>query len=84
MQNRSAQSLHSGVAAAAGFGLAADETRAAADAAMDNLRRAVAAGWRDVAGARKDPDLDPIRGRRDFQLLMMDVAFPTRPLIGSD
>ena len=26
---------------------------------------------------RKDPDLDPLRSRPDFQMLLMDLAFPT-------
>jgi hypothetical protein len=27
----------------------------------------------------RDPDLDPLRSRPDFQLLMMDLAMPAEP-----
>jgi serine/threonine-protein kinase len=47
--------------------------------AMEMLRRAVAAGYRDVAWMRRDPDLDPLRARADFQVLLLDVAFPADP-----
>jgi eukaryotic-like serine/threonine-protein kinase len=51
-----------------------------ADNAMESLRRAVAAGWRDLTLMRKDSDLDSIRSRPDFQLLMLDLAMPADPL----
>jgi serine/threonine-protein kinase len=44
--------------------------------AMDALRRACAAGYRDLEQIRTDPDLEPLRGREDFQLLMLDQAIP--------
>jgi tetratricopeptide (TPR) repeat protein len=47
-----------------------------ADQAMDTLRRAVRAGFTDLARFREDHDLDPLRARSDFQLLMLDLAFP--------
>jgi serine/threonine-protein kinase len=47
--------------------------------AMEMLRRAVAAGYRDVAWMRRDPDLDPLRPRADFQVLLLDLAFPADP-----
>ncbi len=28
---------------------------------------------------RRDADLDPLRSRPDFQMLMMDPAFPDEP-----
>ena len=43
------------------------------------LRRAVATGYRDMGRMRRDDSLDPLRGRRDFQLLLMDLAFPDDP-----
>ena len=43
---------------------------------MRRLREAVAAGFRDLAHMRTDTDLDPLRSRLDFQLLMMDLAMP--------
>ena len=61
------QSLLSGTAA---NGLAE------ADNAMESLRRAVAAGWRDPTLMRTDSDLDPIRCRADFQMMMMDLGMP--------
>ena len=76
------QSLLSGVAADVGSGLTAKSGRAEADKAMETLRRAVAAGFRNTAHLRVDTDLDPIRSRPDFQLLqlrMMDVEFPIEP-----
>jgi hypothetical protein len=45
---------------------------------MGVLRRAVAAGYREVAWMQRDPDLDPLRARPDFQLLKMDLAFPSK------
>jgi serine/threonine-protein kinase len=74
-----AQSLISGAAAEAGSGLSAAEGRAAAEEAMTTLHRAVSTGWQDLGLMRTDPDLDPIRSRSDFQLLMMDLAFPAEP-----
>jgi hypothetical protein len=50
-----------------------------ARSAIDVLRRAVAAGFRDFAHMRVDADLDPLRGRGDFQLLLMDLMFPINP-----
>jgi hypothetical protein len=60
-------------------GLTAAEGQSAAERAMQWLQRAVAAGYRNVAIMRSDHDLDPLRSRRDFQLLMMDLEFPTDP-----
>src|SRR5262249_48692437 len=79
-----AQSLLSGLGGEAGSGLTADEGRAAAEEAMTSLRRAAAAGWRDAAPLMTDTDLVPIRSRRDFRLLAMDVAFPSDPFAHGD
>ncbi len=73
------QSLLSGVAAEAGSGPSAADGQATASEAITTLHRAVAAGWRDAAWMRSDPDLDPIRSRPDFQALFLDVAFPIDP-----
>ena len=73
------QSLLAGAAAEPGSGLSAAEGRAEADRAMVTLRRAVDGGYRDLAHMRADTDLDPLRGRADFQLLMLDLAMPGDP-----
>ena len=63
-----------------GSGLtAAARPAASANRRFDALRRAVAAGLRDVAFMRRDPDLDALRPRPDFQILIMDLAFPDNP-----
>jgi serine/threonine-protein kinase len=46
---------------------------------MQWLHGAVAAGYGNVAVMQKDPDLDPLRSRDDFQVLMMDLEFPDDP-----
>jgi hypothetical protein len=55
------------------------ECNAYADRAMATLRRAVAAGFAEVAMLRRDIDLDPLRLRRDFQELLLDLSFPADP-----
>jgi hypothetical protein len=61
-------------------GSSAAESRTSAQRAMRRLREAVAAGYRDLPHMRIDHDLDPLRSRLDFQLLMMDLAMPDDPL----
>ena len=73
-----------GVAALSGSGMSADEGRAAAERAMQWLHRAVARGYRNIALMRRDHDLDPLRSRDDFQLLMMDLEFPDDPFARGD
>jgi transposase InsO family protein len=68
-----------GMAADRGSGMTAAEGRAEAERAMDWLRQAVAAGYRNLALMRGDPTLDPLRSRDDFRLLMMDLAMPAEP-----
>jgi hypothetical protein len=51
---------------------------------MQWLHRAVNAGYRNVALMRRDSDLDSLRSRPDFQLLMMDLAFPDDPFARGD
>jgi hypothetical protein len=50
-----------------------------ADAAMVLLRKVVAMGFRNAAAFRTEDALDPLRGRDDFRLLMMDLATPADP-----
>ena len=40
---------------------------------MDTLRRAVAAGFRNVGSFRTDPDLDALRSRDDFKKLVGEL-----------
>jgi serine/threonine-protein kinase len=56
-----------------------EERRTYADRAMAMLRRALSTGRHDVAELQSDPDLGALRSRSDFQLLMMDLAFPAEP-----
>jgi hypothetical protein len=44
-----------------------------ADRALALLREAVRCGYRDAAHMQKDPDLDPLRGRDDFQKLLAEL-----------
>ena len=76
------QSLLSGVASDAGSGLTATLGGAEADRAMNSLRRAIAAGWKDRAHMRADTDLEPLRNRPDFRALTMDLGFPAEPFRG--
>jgi hypothetical protein len=62
-----------------GSGLPPGEGPVELGRAMEMLRRAVAAGYRDLAWMRRDPDLEPLRELPDFQFLMLDLAFPTQP-----
>jgi serine/threonine-protein kinase len=47
--------------------------------AIAGLRRAITAGFADVALLLRDIDLDPLRPRRDFQELLLDLSFPADP-----
>jgi hypothetical protein len=59
--------------------VSAAEAASEADAAMALLREAVGRGYRSHAFYRHEDALDPLRGRDDFQLLMMDLAMPAEP-----
>jgi hypothetical protein len=69
----------SSFAAEPASGMTAAEGRDEADRAMACLRQAVAGGYRRLAVLQTDTDLDPLRSRLDFQLLLMDLAFPAEP-----
>jgi serine/threonine protein kinase len=49
------------------------------DQAMAALFATVEAGYRQHSKFAKDPDLDLLRSRPDFQQLLMDLAFPDNP-----
>ncbi len=69
----------SSLAGLADTGVSASEKDAEADRAMALLVRAVGVGYRTPYAYRNEPALDPIRGRADFQLLMLDLVFPKDP-----
>ncbi len=77
------QSLLSGIASEPGFGLTDTDVRRLGGQAVATLRRAVDAGLQDVAFMRRDPDLDPLRSRSDFQVMMMDLTMPLNPFAGT-
>jgi serine/threonine protein kinase/tetratricopeptide (TPR) repeat protein len=58
-------------------------TSALADQAMNDLRQAARASYRNVTAYRHEPALAPLRGRDDFQVLMMDLAMPANPFAGA-
>ena len=64
-------------------GLSAAEGEAQAQEAMTWLRQAADADYGDYRSWQADADLDPLRTRPDFQLLMMDVAMPHEPFAGA-
>jgi hypothetical protein len=55
------------------------ERRLHAGRAIEALRRAIAAGYNDKLWMTRDPELDPLRARADFQALIMDLEFPADP-----
>jgi serine/threonine-protein kinase len=65
-----------------GSGLTSEEGPVELGLAMDALRRAVASGYRDVHWMRRDPDFDLLRSRPEFQVLLLDLAFPDDPFAG--
>jgi tetratricopeptide (TPR) repeat protein len=68
-----------GIAHKPGSGLTAADGRYHLERAMDDLRRAAGRGFRMLSLMSTDRDLDPLRPRPDFQMLMMDLAFPDEP-----
>jgi serine/threonine protein kinase len=59
--------------------IAPGEREARTQRAIAVLRRAILAGNADLRQIRGDPVLDPLRPRRDFQELLMDLEFPDDP-----
>ena len=74
----------SSLAGRPGSGLPAETGTVEADLALKWLRQDVATGYRSLDAFRNESGLDPLRSRPDFELLMMDVAFPTWPLAPGD
>ncbi len=71
-----------GLALLAGSGVSATEGRAEADRALTGMRKAVDGGYRPPARVLAEPVFNPLRSRPDFQLLMMDLAFPIDAFVG--
>jgi hypothetical protein len=71
-----------GLAGKPGAGVSAAEGADQAEKAMAILRQAVTMGYRSASAYRAESALDPLRNRPDFQLLMMDLAFPAKPFVG--
>jgi hypothetical protein len=60
----------------------ARDREALAREAIATLKKAIGAGWSDIASAVRDRELDPLRDRADFHQLqdeLFDRAFPTEP-----
>jgi hypothetical protein len=53
------------------------------DQALAMLRTAVARGYKDAAHMKEDKDLDPLRGRGDFQKLLAELEAAARPKEGA-
>jgi serine/threonine-protein kinase len=78
------RSLLAGAGTQSGSGLTPGEVSRLGKEAVATLRRAVAAGLQNVAFMRRDSDLDALRQREDFQLLLLDLDFPDEPFGSSD
>jgi tetratricopeptide (TPR) repeat protein len=65
-----------GLAGRDGSGVSAAEATSEADTAMALLHRAISMGHRNSDAYRIEDALDPLRNRSDFELLIMDLAFP--------
>ena len=51
----------------------AAEVAAEADRAMAWLQQAAAAGFRNASQLKREPDLEALRNREDFQMLMAEL-----------
>ena len=56
-----------------------NESKAEAERAMAWLRKAVTAGFDDVADLKKNPDLAALRDREDFKKLLADLEAKAAP-----
>ena len=61
-----------------GSGMSAGDAGSEAGKAIAILKKCIAEGYHDPE-LENESCLDPLRGRLDFQQLMMDVAFPAEP-----
>jgi tetratricopeptide (TPR) repeat protein len=60
------------------------ERKGEADAALEALRRAVAAGYKDADRLQDDPELGSLRPREDFQALLVEVRKKSKVLRWTD
>jgi serine/threonine protein kinase/tetratricopeptide (TPR) repeat protein len=74
-----ARAALSGLGGRADSGVPPYEASSEAEAAMTLLHKAVDLGYRNPPAYRTEDALDPLRGRADFQALVMDLVFPSRP-----
>jgi hypothetical protein len=73
---------HAALAAAferEGTGRSPGDGEAEAAKAMDLLRRAASAGYRDASAMATEVALSSLRSRSDFRAILLDVAFPEDP-----
>jgi tetratricopeptide (TPR) repeat protein len=75
------RALFAGIAAAPGSGVTPAEASAAADQAMADLRSSIRGGQSNIYAILHEKEFDSLRARRDFQMLVMDLVFPARPLL---
>jgi eukaryotic-like serine/threonine-protein kinase len=68
-----------GLSSQAGSGVSAAEGDEAAARAIGMLHKAVGMGYRSAGVFRTEDALDPLRGRDDFRLLLLDLGFPADP-----
>jgi serine/threonine protein kinase/tetratricopeptide (TPR) repeat protein len=73
-----------GLAGRPGSGVSAAEGADQAERAMAVLRQSVTLGYRNREAYRTESALDPLRNRPDFQVLILDLAFPTKPFARGD
>lgn len=73
----------SSVAGVSGSGVTASEGPSEAEEAMAVLRRTVGDGYH-ARELKNESCLDSLRARPDFQLVMLDVAFPAQPFARGD
>ena len=55
-----------------------DQKQEYADRSMEFLRQAVQAGYKNTAQLAKDPQLDSLRQREDFQKLLAELESGTK------
>ncbi len=73
-------SLIGKLAEQSGSGVSVSEGKAKLDEAMTRLRRSLEVDRNmSMADVQTNHDLDPLRGRADFKLLMLDLMFPVEP-----